>query len=82
VVGTRNVGGRISANVTIELENWHPTPRRDVNRSNYYDVAALDTAWPNVPQLLAIGSLGVQLTTLEKCIHRSPNSLGEFGNGD
>jgi hypothetical protein len=98
------VGRRISANVAIELQDRHPTPFRDVNRSNYYDVAPLDTTWPDPPLLAPkVGRLRVRLAKLvrkktksvqvffpgyirrpdaEKFIHRSPNLLGEFGDGD
>ena len=49
--------------VTIELQKWHPTPRRNVNRSDYYDVAPLDTIWPD-PPLNVAGILRVRLTSL------------------
>jgi hypothetical protein len=62
---TRNVGRRISANVTIELQDRHPTPRSDVNCTNYYDVAPLDTMWPDQPLLAPeVGILRVRLTSL------------------
>jgi hypothetical protein len=34
----------LSYNVTIELQDWHPTPCRDMNCANNYDVAPLDIA--------------------------------------
>ena len=49
--------------ITIELQKWHPTPRRNVNRSDYYDVAPLDTIWPD-PPLNVVGIPRVRLTSL------------------
>jgi len=77
--------GRISDKVTIELQDWHPTPRSNVNCSNYYDAAPLrlNITWPaDLPKLVPdVGAPRVRLTSLEKCINRSPDMMGEFGDG-
>jgi hypothetical protein len=38
-----------SKNVTIKLDNWHPTSCRDVDSTDNYDIAALDAIWPDPP---------------------------------
>ena len=58
---------RISEKVTIELQDWHPTPRSDVNCPNYQDAAPLrlDTTWSDLPKLAPnVGGPKVRFTSL------------------
>lgn len=77
------MGRRISANVTIELQDRHPTPHGDMNCADNYDVAPLDAMWPDSPLFKpVVARTRARLKSLEKRIYTPPDMVGELGNSN